>query len=101
MLAVSVSPLKGPAPTLSTKARPPNTATAPASPPSGAYHGIPASVSRPGSGVGITRNSVAKTKTIGRKETEAARNGLTSCPRNCAFMELPSAWRAPARRMKG
>ena len=78
MLAVSVRPLNGPAPTLSMKARPPNTATAPATPPSGAYQGIWPSVSRVGSGVGMMRNSVVNTNTMGRNDTVAASHGFTS-----------------------
>jgi hypothetical protein len=93
--------LNGPAPTLSMKARPPNTATAPASPPRGAYHGILLRPARLGSGVGIVKNSVVNTKTIGRNETVAASHGLTSRPRSCAFMALPIACSAPATRMKG
>jgi hypothetical protein len=101
MLAVSVRPLNGPAPTLSMKASPPNTATAPARPPSGAYQGILLKESRLGSGVGIVRNRVVNTKTIGRNDTVAASHGLTMRPRSCAFMALPIACSAPATRMKG
>ena len=101
MLAVRVRPLNGPAPTLSMKASPPNTATAPARPPRGAYHGILPRLSRLGSGVGMVRNKVVNTKTIGRNDTDAASHGLTSLPRSCAFIALPRACSAPAIRMKG
>ena len=40
-------------------------------------------------------------RVIGANDTVAASHGFTSRPRSWAFMELPSACRAPATRMKG
>ena len=94
-------PLKAPAPTLSTKSRPPNTATAPVMPASGIHQRTPETSSRVGSGVGRSRKTSANTNTTGRNETVAASQGFTRAPRSCAFQTTPTACRMPATRMNG
>ena len=99
--AVINRPLKAPAPTLSTKSRPANTATAPAMPPSAPHHGTRATSARVGSGVGRSRNTNRNTRATGTNDTVAASQGFTRAPRSCALSTTPTAWSEPATRMNG
>ena len=99
--AVIISPLTGPAPILSMRARPAKTATAPVSPASGAHHGMALIPSMVGSGRGRTAKRPAKKNALSVKRTVKASQGFVSETRNCALMTAPNACSAPATMIKG